>query len=404
MTEIDCTDKWILPGLIDDQVHFREPGLTLKGSIATESRAAVAGGVTSFMEMPNTKPPVFTQQLLEDKYEIASRRSAANYSFYMGAANDNLDEVLKTDPKSVCGVKIFMGSSTGNLLVDNPLTLERLFGEVQMLIATHCEDEATIAENLKEAIDKYGKSIPASAHASIRSRQACLKSSSFAISLAKKYGTRLHILHISTKEESMMFDEGIPLDQKRITSEACVHHMTFADKDYLTLGNKIKCNPAIKTEYDRSAIIDAVRSGRIDVIATDHAPHTLEEKSIDYLHAASGLPLVQHSLPLLLNMHYRNELPIEIAVERACHAPAICFQVRDRGYLDEGKYADIVIVDPDKEWKVTRQSLFYQCGWSPFEGADMYGSVEKTFVNGEIVYDQGQIIPGHTGKRLEFGR
>lgn len=404
VTEIDCTGKWILPGLIDDQVHFREPGLTHKATIFSESRAAVAGGVTSFMEMPNTRPPVFTQKLLEDKYEIASRTSVANYSFYMGAANDNLEEVLKTDRNAVCGVKIFMGSSTGNLLVDDPSALERLFGEVQMLIATHCEDEATIAANLEEAIEKYGKAIPASAHATIRSRQACLKSSSFAISLARKYGTRLHILHISTKEEAAMFDEGIPLEQKRITSEACVHHMTFADKDYLTLSNKIKCNPAIKTDYDRTAILDAVRSGRIDVIATDHAPHTVEEKAVDYLHAPSGLPLVQHALPLLLNMHYREELPIEVAVERACHAPAICFQIRDRGYLDEGKYGDIIVVDPDRTWKVTAQSLLYHCGWSPLEGAEMHGSIDKTFVNGRLAYDNGQIIPGLTGARLEFMR
>jgi dihydroorotase len=297
-----------------------------------------------------------------------------------------------------------MGSSTGNLLVDNETTLEHLFAEVPILIATHCEDEEIIANNLEEAIHKYGKAIPASAHASIRSRQACLKSSSLAVSLARKYGTRLHILHISTKEEISLFDAEMPLAQKRITSEACVHHMNFSDKDYVALGNKIKCNPAIKTEYDRTAIVEAVRSGRIDVIATDHAPHTAEEKSGEYLRAPSGLPLVQHSLPLLLNMHFRGELPIEIAVERACHAPAICFAVRDRGFVDEGMYADIVIVDPEKRWTVTQNALLYKCGWSPLEGMEMHGSVEKTFVSGEIVYDDGRIIPGVTGKRLEFLR
>ncbi|HLF63110.1 MAG TPA: dihydroorotase [Saprospiraceae bacterium] len=404
VTEIDCTDRWILPGLIDDQVHFREPGLTHKATIASESRAALAGGVTSFMEMPNTKPPAFTQTLLEEKYEIASRTSAANYSFYMGTSNDNLEEVLKTDPKSVCGVKIFMGSSTGNLLVDNPRTLERLFGEVPMLIATHCEDEEMIKANLEDAIRKYGKAMPPSAHAVIRSRQSCLKSSSFAVSLAKKYGTRLHILHISTKEETMLFDADIPLAHKRITSEACVHHMSFSDKDYVTLGNKIKCNPAIKTEHDRTAIVEAVRNGRIDVIATDHAPHTKEEKAGDYLNAPSGLPLVQHSLPLLLNLHHRNELPIEIAVERACHAPAMCFLVRDRGFLDEGKYADVVVVDPARSWKVTQPSLLYLCGWSPLEGMDMHGKIEKTFVNGNIVWDGVRIVEGLIGERLTFER
>lgn len=404
ITEIDCSGKWILPGLIDDQVHFREPGLTHKATIATESRAAVAGGVTSFMEMPNTKPPVFTQQLLEEKYEIASRTSVANYSFYMGAANDNLDEVLKTDPRTVCGVKIFMGSSTGNLLVDNPVTLDHLFAEVPLLIATHCEDEATIHANLEAAIEKYGKAIPASAHALIRSREACQKSSTLAVSLARKYGTRLHILHISTKEELSLFDVDVPLEKKRITAEACVHHMSFSDKDYVALGNKIKCNPAIKTEYDRVAIVEAVKNGRIDVIATDHAPHTAEEKAIEYLHAPSGLPLVQHSLPLLLNLHHRNELPIEIAVQRACHAPALCFQVKDRGFLDEGKYADIVVVDPAMHWRVSRPSLLYKCGWSPLEGIEMHGLIEQTFVNGEVVYQDGKIINATPGKRLDFTR
>ncbi len=402
--EIDAEGMWILPGLIDDQVHFREPGLTHKATIRSESRAAVAGGVTSFMEMPNTKPPAFTQELLEQKYQIAARDSAANYSFYMGTSNDNLEEVLRTDAQRVCGVKIFMGSSTGNLLVDNPSTLERLFAEVPLLIATHCEDEATIIANLEAAKERYGKAIPPSAHAQIRSRQACLKSSGFAVSLAKKHGTRLHILHISTKEEIALFDKGLPLEEKRITAEACVHHMTFSDKDYVTLGNKLKCNPAIKTESDRTAIVEAVRKGQLDVIATDHAPHTMEEKSGDYLHAPSGMPLVQHSLPLLLNLHFNHELPIEIAVERACHGPARCFRIRDRGFLDEGSYADVVLVDPSERWTVTRESLLYHCGWSALEGREMQGRVEKTWINGTLAYDHGKVNDAVRGKRLEFAR
>lgn len=402
--EIAIDGKWMLPGLIDDQVHFREPGLTHKATIASESRAAIAGGVTSFMEMPNTHPPVFSQQLLADKYAIGARTSAANYSFYMGASNGNLDEVLKTDARAVCGVKIFMGSSTGNLLVDDPGTLEQLFAQVPMLIATHCEDEATIWANLDEAKHRYGTAIPPSAHAQIRSRQACVMSSALAMQLARKHGTRLHILHISTKEESTMFDDGVALKDKRITAEACVHHMTFSDKDYLALGNRIKCNPAIKTEYDRTAIVEAVRLGRIDVIATDHAPHTTDEKSRDYLDAPSGLPLVQHSLPMLLDLHHRDELPIEIAVERACHAPAECFQVKDRGYLDEGMYADVVVVDPDAVWQVRREGLLYQCGWSPLEGREMHGLVEMTFVNGTLAFEDGKVTPGVHGMRLEFAR
>ena len=402
--EIDATGKWILPGLIDDQVHFREPGLTHKASIASESRASTAGGVTSFMEMPNTKPPAFTQELLENKYRIAARSSVANYSFYMGTSNDNLDEVLRTDATKVCGVKIFMGSSTGNLLVDNPVTLEKLFAQVPLLIATHCEDEATILANLDTAVKKYGKAVPPSAHAVIRSREACLKSSSYAVELAKKHKTRLHILHITTKEESKMFDTSISLDEKLITAEACVHHMTFSDRDYIRLGNKIKCNPAIKTEQDRVAILEALRNGRIDVIATDHAPHTREEKVQDYLNTPSGLPLVQHALPMLLNLHFAGELPIETSVERACHAPAVCFKVKDRGFLDEGKYADVVLVDPETRWQVLETSLMYKCGWSPLEGIDMQGAVEMTFVNGDIIYEAGKIVAETMGMRLEFAR
>ncbi len=401
--EIDCTDKLIIPGMIDDQVHFREPGLTHKATIHTESRAAVAGGVTSFMEMPNTNPAAFTQKLLQDKYDIGSRDAAANYSFFMGTSNDNLEEVLRTDPKMVCGVKIFMGSSTGNLLVDDRETLDKLFGSVPMLIATHCEDEQTIIDNLAKAEAKYGASVPISMHPVIRSREACCISSSLAVELAKKHGTRLHILHITTREELSLFTSGDTVG-KKITAEACVHHMTFSKQDYLTLGNQIKCNPAIKLERDRLAIIEAVKDGRIDVIATDHAPHTWEEKSKDYLHAPSGLPLVQHPLVLLLQLHHNEGLSLETIVERACHSPAKCFDIADRGYLDEGKWADVVVLDPNKEWTISKESLFYKCGWSPLEGKSVRGSVERTFVNGNQVYANGQLTIEQPGMRLTFDR
>jgi len=405
VTEIDCTDRWILPGLIDDQVHFREPGLTHKATIASESRAALAGGVTSFMEMPNTKPPAFTQTLLEEKYEIASRTSAANYSFYMGTSNDNLEEVLKTDPKSVCGVKIFMGSSTGNLLVDNPRTLERLFGEVPMLIATHCEDEEMIKANLEDAIRKYGKAMPPSAHAVIRSRQSCLKSSSFAVSLAKKYGTRLHILHISTKEETMLFDADIPLAHKRITSEACVHHMSFSDKDYVTLGNKIKCNPAIKTAADRAALREALREGRIDIIATDHAPHTRQEKAAsDYLLAPAGLPLVQEALPAALELYHDGLLDLPGIVARTAHNPAIRFAVKERGFLREGYFADITLVDLEHPTEVAANGVLSRCGWSPFEGMTLRSRVVSTLVNGTLAWHDGRVIEHESAMRLDFDR
>ena len=401
--EIDCSGKIVMPGLIDDQVHFREPGLTHKANIFTESRAAVAGGVTSFMEMPNTKPPAFTQELLEQKYAIAAQSAAANYSFFMGTSNDNLEEVLRTDPKRVCGVKIFMGSSTGNLLVDDRETLDRLFSSVPILIATHCEDEQTILDNIAAAEEKYGSSIPASMHPVIRSREACYKSSSLAVELARKHGTRLHILHITTREELALFSED-PIEDKHITSEVCVHHLTFSKKDYIELGHDIKCNPAIKLEADRLALIEAVKSGRLDVIATDHAPHTREEKDNDYMNAPSGLPLVQHPLVLLLQLHHDHDLPLETIVERACHAPAKCFDIADRGYLDEGKWADIVVVDPYKEWTVTADGLFYKCGWSPLEGRRLKGQVERTFVNGRQVYADGQLNVTEPGMRLAFDR
>lgn len=399
--EIDCKGKWIIPGLIDDQVHFREPGLTQKASIYTESRAAVAGGVTSFMEMPNTKPASLTQEILAEKYAIAKAFSHANYSFYMGASNDNIEEVLKTDPTQVCGIKVFMGSSTGNMLVDDMITLESIFSRSGMLIATHCEDEETIRNNTAAALEKYGKHIPPSQHPVIRSREACYRSSSLAVELAKKHGARLHILHITTEEELALFEPG-DLKNKKITAEACVHHMFFNDQDYLTLGNKIKCNPAIKKETDRLAIIQAIKDDRIDVIATDHAPHTTEEKAGDYQQSPSGLPLVQHSLNILLDLHLRGYFTMEEIVRKACHSVADCFGIMDRGYLDEGAYADLVIIDPDRRTTVTKESLHYKCGWSPLEGRGFQGAIDFTFVNGRIACDHGLVMAPGSGRRLQF--
>lgn len=390
-----------MPGIIDDQVHFREPGLEHKATIFSESRAAVAGGVTSFMEMPNTKPPALTQELLEAKYKIASTQSWCNYSFYMGAGNDNLDEVLKTDPQNVCGVKVFMGSSTGNMLVDNKETLEKLFASCPTLIATHCEDEHTIRTNLAEARATYGEHIPPSAHPWIRNHQACYLSSSLAVALAKKHNTRLHILHISTKEELALFQKG-PVGNKRITSEACVHHMFYADPDYITLGNQIKCNPAIKTPEDRNAILAAVLDDTIDVIASDHAPHTWEEKSGAYLDAPSGLPLVQHELLMMLSHWREDRITLEKIVEKMCHTPAQCFRIADRGFLDEGCYADIVMLDPEKETFVSKENILYKCGWSPLEGMHLPGVIEGTWVNGVRLYENGIISGEPKGMRLKF--
>jgi dihydroorotase len=352
--EVPVGGQYLLPGIIDDQVHFREPGLEHKATIFTESRAGIAGGVTSFMEMPNTKPPAVTQELLEAKYQIALHQAWANYSFFMGTTNDNLEEVLKTNPENVCGVKVFMGSSTGNMLVDDENTLSRLFAQCPMLIATHCEDEATIRANMAMAHERYGKIIPPSAHPWIRSREACIISSSIAVAMAKKYNTRLHILHISTKEEIDLFEQGPP-DAKRITAEACVHHMYFTEQDYLTLGNQIKCNPAIKTAQDRDAVLRAVLDDRIDIIATDHAPHTWEEKSQPYDVAPSGLPLLQHTLNLMLTHWREDRISLERIIEKMCHAPAKCFNIADRGFLDEGCFADIVWLDPERDTKVTKE-------------------------------------------------
>lgn len=403
-TVIDADGNHLLPGAIDDQVHFREPGLTHKGTIHSESRAAVAGGVTSFMEMPNTVPPVFSQNLLEQKYNIASRDSLANYSFFIGASNDNLDEVLKTDLKKVCGLKIFMGSSTGNLLVDSPLVLEGFFSKFQGLIATHCEDEPTIRQNSEVFKNKYGENIPIECHPLIRSAEGCYKSSSFAVGLAKKHGTRLHILHISTALETQLFDNSMPLEKKKITAEACIHHLWFNDGDYARLGTKIKWNPAIKTKYDQQAILQAVLDNHIDVIATDHAPHTLEEKQNAYFKAPSGGPLVQHSLVAMLEFFHQGKLTLEKVVEKLCHNPAILFKIEDRGFIREGYFADVVLTDLKSPWKVEKQNILAKCGWSPFEGQTFQSAITHTFVSGHLAHERGKINEGQTGKRLSFKR
>ncbi|MFL5742199.1 MAG: dihydroorotase [Flavisolibacter sp.] len=403
--EIDGSGKFLLPGCIDDQVHFREPGLTHKATIYTESKAAVAGGVTSFMEMPNTIPPVFNQELLEDKYKIASTNSLANYSFYMGTSNDNVEEVLKTNKKKneVCGVKIFMGSSTGGLLVDNYLTLDRIFAESELLIATHCEDENIIRENLKK-LKESKPDLQASDHPLIRNEDACFESSFRAVQLAKKNNTRLHILHISTEKELQLFTNLIPLKEKRITSEVCVHHLHFTDRDYERLGNLIKCNPAIKAPHNRKALWDGLMSDRLDVIATDHAPHTWDEKKGPYEKAYAGLPLVQHPLLLMLNYFKKGSIPLETVVNKMSHAVADCFCIRDRGYIREGYFADLVIADLEKGTPVTRDSLLYKCGWSPLEGGFFEVAITHTFVSGHLVYGNGVWDESVKGKRLSFVR
>jgi len=400
----DLSGKLVLPGCIDDQVHFREPGLTHKGRIHSESRAAVAGGITSFMEMPNTVPNALTQELLEDKYQIAAKDSLANYSFFMGASNDNIEEVLKTNPKDVCGVKVFMGSSTGNMLVDNEKTLTGLFSRVPMLIATHCEDEATIQTNIQLYRERYGEAVPMECHPLIRSEEACYKSSSLAVELAKKHGARLHILHISTAKELSLFDGTIPLTEKRITAEACVHHLWFSDEDYASKGSLIKWNPAVKTAHDREEIWKAVLDNRIDVIATDHAPHTLEEKADTYFKAPSGGPLVQHALLAMLEKSLQGKIGIERVVEKMAHAPAIMFEIEKRGFVREGYYADLVVVDPGSSLEVNKSNILYQCSWSPFEGTKFSHSIANTFVNGQLVYANGAIQENGIGKRLMFDR
>ena len=400
-TTIDCTGKLLLPGVIDDQVHFREPGLTHKGEIYTEAKAAVAGGITSFMEMPNTVPNALTVELLEDKYNIAEANSLANYSFYMGASNDNLDEVLKTDFKKVCGLKVFMGSSTGNMLVDNEKTLEGIFKEAPTLIATHCEDEETIRNNTKAFKAKYGNNVAMSMHPQIRNHEACYKSSSKAVELATKHNTRLHILHLSTAKEMELFRNDIPMKEKRITAEACIHHMWFTDAQYDTKGAFIKWNPAVKGAEDRAAIREAVNNNKIDVIATDHAPHTLAEKSLDYFRAPSGGPLVQHALPAMLDLVEEGIFSLHKAVEKMCHAPAEMFSVHKRGYIRAGFFADLVLVEKEN-FEVKKSNILYKCGWSPFEGHTFKYSVKTTFVNGRKVYYNGVFDETKKGKRLFF--
>jgi dihydroorotase len=403
--EINLEGKYILPGCIDDQVHFREPGLTHKADIRSESRAAVAGGITSFMEMPNTLPNTLTQDLLEDKYKIASQNSIANYSFFMGASNDNIEEVLKTNERNVCGVKIFMGSSTGNMLVDNETTLTNLFSRVPpVLIATHCEDEATIQNNIKIFREKYGEDVPVECHPLIRNAEACYKSSSMAVNLAKKYNTRLHILHISTEKEISLFENNLPLEQKMITAEACVHHLWFSDEDYKTKGNLIKWNPAVKSATDRDAIWKALLENKIDVVATDHAPHTIEEKNQTYFKAPSGGPLVQHALLAMLEKSKEGKISIERVVEKMAHAPAILFKVENRGFIREGYFADLVIVNPNQGITISKENILTKCGWSPFEGQNFSNTIEKTFVNGNLVYSEGKIIENGIGSRLLFNR
>lgn len=401
---IDAEGKYLFPGCIDDQVHFREPGLTHKAEIYTEARSAVAGGITSFMEMPNTVPNTFTQQLLEEKYSRAAAVSLANYSFYIGASNDNIEEVLKTDPATVCGVKVFMGSSTGNMLVDNRQTLEALFSKCKMLIATHCEDEATIRHNTQVYKERYGEDIPVECHPLIRSEEACYKSSSLAVELAKKYNTRLHILHISTAKETELFDNSRPLKEKRITAEACIHHLWFSDADYQIKGNFIKWNPAIKKASDREAILKAVLDNKIDVIATDHAPHTKEEKSQLYTKAPSGGPLVQHALNAMLELYHQKKITLERIAEKMAHAVADCFHIEKRGYIRENYFADLVLVDLKRQYTVEPSTILSKCGWSPFEGQTFHSVITHTFVSGHLAYENGVFDETKKGKRLHFSR
>lgn len=401
-TEIDASGLLLLPGVIDDQVHFRDPGLTHKGDLYTESKAAVAGGVTSFMDMPNTRPQATTIQALDEKYTLAAEKSFANYSFYMGATNDNLEELKKVDAHKVCGLKVFMGSSTGNMLVDNQETLSRIFAEIPLLIATHSEDELLIQQNIQHYQNLLGEDIPLSYHPIIRSAEACYKSSAWAVELATKYNARLHVLHLSTAKEMALFDADKPLREKRITAEVCVHYLWFSDADYAQYGNRIKWNPAIKTQFDRLALIEAVNNNRIDIVATDHAPHLLSEKEGSCLKAASGGPLIQHSLVAMLQMVKQGKFTLEKLVEKMCHAPAELFHIQKRGYIRPGYYADLVLVDPNRSWTVLPENIFYKCGWSPFEGMQFDASVMKTWVNGQKVFDNGLFDENVRGERLLF--
>lgn len=401
---IDAEGNYLIPGAIDDQVHFREPGMTYKGDIESESKAAVAGGITSYIEQPNTIPNAVTQEILAEKYQIASEKSFANYSFMMGATNDNLDEVLKTNPKDVAGIKIFLGSSTGNMLVDNEAVLEKIFSSTPMLIAVHCEDEQTIKTNLEKYKEEYGEDVPIQMHHLIRSEEACYISSSKAITLAQKTGARLHVFHLSTAKEMDLFSNKIPLEDKKITAEVCVHHLWFTNKDYDTKGNLIKWNPAVKTENDRKVLWEALLDDRIDVIATDHAPHTLEEKQQSYLKAPSGGPLVQHAVIAMFEAHHQGKISVEKIVEKMAHNPAKIFKIEKRGFIKEGYYADLVIVNPGLPWSVKKENILSKCGWSPFEGYTFKSRITHTFVNGQLVYNNFKVKDVRCGKRLLFNR
>lgn len=401
---IDGSGKWLIPGVIDDQVHFRDPGLTHKADLYTESRAAVAGGVTSFMEMPNTVPNTLTQELLEEKYRMASEKSLANYSFYMGASNNNLAEIVKTDPRTVCGIKVFMGASTGNMLVDKAETLEGIFRDAPVLVAVHCEDEATIRNNTALMRERYGEEIPLELHPLIRSREACYKSSALAVELARKFNTRLHILHLSTADEMQLLSDAPADDNKRITAEVCVHHLWFSDQDYARLGARIKWNPAIKSAADKEALMQALLDGRLDVVATDHAPHTMQEKSNPYFSCPSGGPLVQHSLVAMLELSRAGKITPELVVEKMCHAPARIFGIDRRGYIREGYHADLVLIDPDAPREVRPENIHYKCGWSPLEGEIFHSGITHTFVGGHLAWYNGSFDNSKPGSRLLFNR
>lgn len=399
---IDGRGKFLLPGVIDDQVHFRDPGLTHKGDLHTESRAAVAGGVTSFMDMPNTDPKATTLAILEEKYKLASRKSLANFSFFLGATNENLEEIEKADPAKICGVKVFMGASTGNMLVDDPDVLEKIFSKSRMIIAIHSEDEGIIRENLAAFREKYGEQIPMEAHPLIRSEEACFVSTKRSVELAAKHNTRLHVLHLSTARELELFRNDIPLKKKRITAEVCVHHLWFDDRDYARLGSRIKWNPAIKTEQDKEGLFKGLLEDKIDLIATDHAPHLEEEKSNPYLNCPSGGPLIQHSLVIMMEFFHLKKISIEKIVEKMCHAPAVLYRIKDRGFIRKGCFADLVLVDTDDPWTVSKENILYKCGWSPFEGIKFSSRISHTFVNGNLVYRNGNFDERFRGKRLEF--
>lgn len=400
---LDAGGRLLMPGMIDDQVHFREPGLTHKADIGTESRAAVAGGITSFMDMPNTRPQTVTLDALEDKYRLAATRSSANYAFYLGATNDNIDEIRRLPPGMACGIKVFMGASTGNMLVDDPATLRVLFRDAPALLAAHCEHTPTIQENERRFRERYGEDVPMACHPQIRSAEACYRSSSLAVELARELGTRLHVLHLTTARELELFDRA-PVEDKRITAEACVHHLYFDDRDYAEKGTLIKCNPAIKTPEDREALIDGVAGGRLDVIGTDHAPHTLEEKANTYFKAPAGLPLVQFALPALFELYHQGRLSVEQIVDRTSHAVARCFRIRERGFIREGYWADLVLLDTDAPFTVRREDVLSKCGWSPFEGRRLRTAVDTTLVSGRVAYRRGQPVAGVRGERLAFDR